>query len=87
MSDLKTLLERADRAVSDVPLPSSGGLERLHRRRDRKRRNQRFTAGVVGLAVFAAGVWLAMGLPFEGPDEGPAIRPRRCTAPPRRRSS
>ena len=55
MSDLKALLERADRAVSDVPLPADG-LEGLQRRRDRKRRNQRITAGVVGIAVFVAAI-------------------------------
>jgi hypothetical protein len=57
MSDLKALLERADRAVADVPLPADG-LEGLQRHRDRKRRNQRITAGVVGIAVFVAAVWI-----------------------------
>jgi hypothetical protein len=33
-------------------------LERIVRRRDRKRRNQRIAAGVVGLAVFVAAVWV-----------------------------
>ena len=37
---------------------SDGALERLIRRRDRKRRNQRITAGVVGIAVFVAAVWV-----------------------------
>jgi hypothetical protein len=32
--------------------------ERLVRRRDRKRRKERFTAGVVGIAVFVAAVWI-----------------------------
>jgi Tol biopolymer transport system component len=57
MSDLKALLERAERAVSEVPLPPDG-LEGLERRRDRKRRNQRIAAGVVGIAVFVAAVWV-----------------------------
>jgi hypothetical protein len=57
MSDLKALLERADRAVADVPLPADG-LEGLERRRDRKRRNQRIAAGVVGITVFVAAVWI-----------------------------
>jgi hypothetical protein len=56
MSDLKTLLEHADHAVSGVPLPADG-LERLQRRRDRKNRNQRITAGTVGIAVFVAVIW------------------------------
>jgi hypothetical protein len=32
--------------------------ERLERRRERKRRNQRIAAGVVGIAVFVAAVWI-----------------------------
>ena len=56
MSDLKALLERADRAVAEVPLPADG-LQGLQRRRDRKRRNQRIAAGVVGIAVFMVAVW------------------------------
>jgi hypothetical protein len=32
--------------------------ERLVLRRDRKRRNQRIAAGVVGIAVFVAAVWI-----------------------------
>lgn len=60
MSDLRLLLEHADRSVSRVPLPPDG-LEQLRRRRDRKRRNQRITAGVVGIAVFAAAVWIVTG--------------------------
>ena len=61
MSDLKTLLERADRAVSDVPQPP-GGLDAIRRRRDRKRRNQRIMAGVVGIAVFVAAIWFVRDL-------------------------
>jgi hypothetical protein len=38
--------------------PEGGSFERLVRRRDRKRRNQRITAGVVGIAVFVAAVWI-----------------------------
>ena len=59
MSDLKTLLERADRAAADVPLPA-GGLDGLERRRDRKRRNQRIRAGVLGLAIAIAVGWLGV---------------------------
>ena len=57
MTDLNSLLERADRAVSGVPLPI-GGVERLRSLRDRKRRNQRIAAGVVGISVFVASVWI-----------------------------
>jgi hypothetical protein len=55
MSELKALLKRADRGVSAVPLPG-GGLDGLQRWRDRKRRNQRIAAGVVGVAFFVAAV-------------------------------
>jgi hypothetical protein len=65
MSDLKALLERAERAVSVMPLPPDG-LDGLQRRRDRKRRNQRIAAGVVGIAVFVAAVWIVTsGLPLD----------------------
>jgi len=50
MTDLKALLERADHAVSDVPLPP-GGLERLQRRLARKARNRRIAAIVVAIAI------------------------------------
>jgi Tol biopolymer transport system component len=64
MSDFKLLLEHADHAVSGVPLPADG-LELLQRRRDRRRRNQRIAAGAVGIAFFAATVWVVTGGPFD----------------------
>ena len=39
----------------EAPEPS---VERFRRRRDRKRRNQRIAAGVVGIAVFVAAIWI-----------------------------
>lgn len=54
MSDVRTLLERG---YSDAT-PPPDGFERMLRRRGRKRRNQRIAAGVVGIAVFLAAVWL-----------------------------
>jgi hypothetical protein len=50
MTEYRTVLERAG---SNAPQPNLE-LERILRRRDRKRRNQRFAAGVVGVAVFVA---------------------------------
>lgn len=46
-----------ERAAEKFRIPQ-GSFERLVRRRDRKRRNQRIAAGVVGIAVFVAAVWI-----------------------------
>ena len=47
----------------EAPVPSFEG---FLRRRDRKRRNQRLAAGVVGIAVFLAAVWIVTtGGPFD----------------------
>jgi Tol biopolymer transport system component len=72
MSDLKALLERADRAVADVPLPADG-LEGLQRRRDRKRRNQRIAAGVVGIVVFVAAVSIVTSVGSVDRTQTPAV--------------
>jgi transglutaminase-like putative cysteine protease len=72
MSELKALLERAERAVSVVPLPPDG-LDGLQRRRDHKRRYQRLSAGVVGIAVFVSAVGIVTtGVPFDR-TETPAV--------------
>ncbi|HKZ75584.1 MAG TPA: hypothetical protein VJ259_02865 [Actinomycetota bacterium] len=49
MSNVAELLERESRTVDLEP----GEFERLTRRRDRKQRNRRVAAGVLGIAVFA----------------------------------
>ncbi|HKN80376.1 MAG TPA: hypothetical protein VJZ98_03460 [Actinomycetota bacterium] len=54
MSDLRTILERGVGGATPPP----DGFERMLHRRDRKRRNQRIAAGVVGIAVFVAAVWI-----------------------------
>jgi hypothetical protein len=56
MSDTK---ERLQRARSQFPPPESV-MESLRRRRDRKRRNQRIRAGVLGLAIAIAVGWLGV---------------------------
>ena len=56
MSDTK---ERLLRARSQFP-PPEGVMESLRRRRDRKRRNQRIRAGVLGLAIAIALGWLGV---------------------------
>lgn len=54
MDDLRTLV-RDEMARAGSP---SYSFNDLVRRRDRKRRNQRIAAGVVGIAVFVAAVWI-----------------------------
>jgi hypothetical protein len=61
MPDLHSLLERADRAVSRVPMPEVD-IESIRRRRDRRHRDQRLTAGLVGISVFAAALSILFGL-------------------------
>ena len=58
MSDPRSLLERESRRF----IQQDGAFERLVRRRDRKRRNQRIAAGVVGIAVFVAAIWIVMSV-------------------------
>ena len=54
-----------ERIARRIPVPEPA-YERLLRRRDRKRRNQRIAAGVVGIAVFVASVLVVTtGLPFD----------------------
>ena len=57
MPETRPLLERVMERVELRPLR----LEGFHDRRDRKRRNQRIAAGVVGIAVFVAAVWVVTG--------------------------
>jgi Tol biopolymer transport system component len=64
-------LEQAERVFG----PPEGSFERFTRRRDRKRRNQRIAAGVVGIAVFVAAVWIVTsGLSFDRTQQ-PAVQP------------
>jgi hypothetical protein len=68
MSDLKELLDREARLVDADP----EALESVLRRRDRKRRNQRIAAGVVGMAVFVVVVLVVGTLGFSERTQGPA---------------
>ena len=54
MNETRDLLERVGERFT---FPDDM-FERLERRRERKRRNQRIAAGVVGIAVFVAAVWI-----------------------------
>jgi transglutaminase-like putative cysteine protease len=62
MSEHTKLFERAAARYEPPDLPMDG----LLKRRDRKRRNQRITAGLVGIGVFVAAVWfVTSGLSFD----------------------
>jgi hypothetical protein len=58
MNDYRNVLERDLARVGPAPFD----LDDVARRRDRKRRNQRIAAGVVGIAVFVAAVWIVTSL-------------------------
>jgi Tol biopolymer transport system component len=71
MSDRFDVLERFA-PLFEAPEPS---FEDFMRRRDRKRRNQRIAAGIVGVAVFVAAIWIVTsGLSFDR-TQRPAIQP------------
>ena len=59
MSDLRTIMERGVGGATPPP----DGFERMLRRRDRKRRKQRITAGVVGITIFLAAIGLVASSP------------------------
>jgi Tol biopolymer transport system component len=58
MPETRPLLERVMERVELRPFT----LEGFHNRRDRKRRNQRIAAGVVGIAVFVATIWIVTSI-------------------------
>jgi hypothetical protein len=68
MIDERDLLERALRAFE----PQPGFTDRVYRRRELKRRNQRIAAGVVGIAVFVAAVWIVTSAGSFGRSKTPA---------------
>ena len=75
MAELRTLVrEEMERAGSP-----SYSFDDLGRRHDRKRRNQRIAAGVVGIAVFVAVVWLLgtrVGQETTAPAKPATVAPR-----------
>lgn len=78
MIDERDIVRRAAEQLT----PPGPPFERLLRRRDRKRRNQRVAAGVVGFAVFVAAIWIvATGGPFDRSQTpastGPTVPPAR----------
>jgi hypothetical protein len=77
MPSISELLERESTTVDLEP----GDSERLIRRRDRKRRNQRIAAGVVGIAVFVAAVWVVTSGGVFDRTETPAVPGQTVTGP------
>ena len=69
MIDEREIVRRAVEAL-DPPEPA---FERLRRRRDRKRRTQRITAGVVGIAVFVAAIWIVTSVGSFDRTQTPAV--------------
>jgi hypothetical protein len=76
MSDPRSLLERESQRF----IQQDGAFERLRRRRDRKRRNQRITAGVVGIAVFVVAVWIVTSGGSSDRTQKPANEPSRVNS-------
>jgi hypothetical protein len=70
MSDPRSVLERESRRF----IQADGAFERLLSRRDRKRRNQRIQAGLLGLAIAVAGGWLGVNVIRSTP-RVPAVDP------------
>ena len=74
MTEYRNVLERELERLAPPRIP----VDRLVRRRDRKRRNQRIAAGLVAVAVFVAAISGLFGA-FSGRertgDEGPSPRP------------
>jgi Tol biopolymer transport system component len=81
MDDLRTMMQRADHAAARIPLPGDG-LERLIRVRVRRRRNQRITAAVVGLAIGLAAVLTGTTILRSSPRPAPGVTPLPISAPP-----
>ena len=78
MTEYRSVLERAG---SNAPPPDLQ-LERVLRRRDRKRRNQRIAAGVVGIAVFVAAAWIVTSAGSLDRSQAPAVPGGAATATP-----
>jgi hypothetical protein len=77
MPSISELLERESTTVDLEP----GDFERLVRRRDRKRRNRRISAGVVGIAVFVAAVWIVTSVGSIDRTQTPAVPGGAVTGP------
>ncbi len=64
--------ETLERIARRIPIPEPA-YERMLHRRDRKRRNQRVAAGVVGIAVFVAAIWVVTSVGSFDRTQTPAV--------------
>jgi hypothetical protein len=64
--------ERYERAFQQFQMPEPAW-DRLVDRRDRKRRNKRITAGVVGIVVFVAAIWIVTSVGSFDRTQTPAV--------------
>jgi hypothetical protein len=69
MNDYRNVLERDLARVGPAPFD----FDDVARRRDRKRRNQRIAAGVVGIAVFVAAIWFVTSFGSFDRTQTPAV--------------
>lgn len=81
MDELKELMQRADGAVSRIPLPEDG-FQRLTRVRVRRRRNQRIIAAGVGLAIGLAAVIAGTSILRSSPSPAPGDTLPPISTPP-----
>ena len=76
MNEYRSVLERVGSNFAPLDLE----LESLLRRRDRKHRNQRIAAGVVGIAVFVAAIWIVTSGASSDRTQAPANEPARVNS-------
>jgi hypothetical protein len=77
LSDTRELLQRGVDGFEPMP----DAFERVLVRRDRKRRNQRIAAGVVGIAVFVAAIWVVTSVGSFDRTQTPAVPGGAVTGP------
>jgi hypothetical protein len=76
VNEYRSVLELAGSNFAPLDLE----LESILRRRDRRRRSQRIAAGVVGIAVFVAAVWIVTSGGPSDPTQRPANEPSRVNS-------
>jgi hypothetical protein len=72
--------ETLERIARRIPIPEPA-YERMLRRRDRKRRNQRIAAGVVGIAAFLVAIWIVTSVSSLDRSDSSVVPAEDGTAP------